>query len=476
MRSPARARFVRLACAAILALPGAAVVAAAETTKPNILLILADDQRQDAIAARGNPHVRTPTLDRLAERGVAFSGAYTMGSMIGAVCLPSRTMLLTGRSLFRIPATGPSRGGKAGPPDGGADPGPLLPRALAAAGYETYHIGKGGNEYKPGIEAFEHNVVRNDGGVEERRRSSQGHADAVLAFLRSRKADRPFFIYMAPPVPHDPRVAPKEFMDLYDPAKIPLPPAYAPVHPFDNGEMLVRDERLAPWPRTEDVIRRHLADYYAAITCLDHQIGRILDGLRELGQLDRTVVIFSSDNGLSVGDHGLMGKQNLYERGGMHVPLLFAGPGIPQGRRDALVYLFDLFPTLCELAGTPAPAAAEGKSLLPVIRGEQPGVRDCLFTAYRTCQRAVRDARWKLIRYPLIDKTQLFDLQADPYEARDLAGAPEHAETVRRLTGLLERMQQAWGDTAPLKVDDPRPAAWTPPSTPGGGARREKPE
>lgn len=440
----------------------AATEAAEPAAKPNVLLIFADDQAAGTIAALGNAHIKTPNLDELAARGTSFDRAYCMGSMIGAVCLPSRTMLLTGRSLFRPPVPSARISGKAKPAN--AD-WVLLPRTLGAAGYETFHIGKSGNEFRPGIEAFDHNIVRDDRPVPERTVSSEKHADAVVAFLSSRKKDRPFFIYLAPPVPHDPRVAPEQFMALYDPAKLPLPPAYVPIHPFDNGEMTVRDEKLAPWPRTPEVVRRHRADYYAAITCLDHHIGRVLNCLREQGQLDDTIVIFTSDNGLSVGDHGLFGKQNVYEFGGMHVPMVLAGPRIRKGRTDAMVYLFDLFPTICELTGVPIPKAVDGQSFADVLAGKSDSARSCIFTAYSNCQRAVRDGRWKLIRYPLIGKTQLFDLQADPHERNDLSDVAVHAGKVQEMTAALKRMQQEFGDAAPLSVAEPKPEHWSPPAT-----------
>jgi arylsulfatase A-like enzyme len=362
-------------------------------------------------------------------------------------------MILTGRSLFRLPP----------PTWKSAEPYALWPKAMSAGGYETFHLGKKGNSFLPGMQAFDTCLFTGDLGADKDHAiASERTADRVIEFLRARKTDKPFFIYMAPSVPHDPRVAPKEFMDMYDPARIPLPPAFMPVHPFDNGEMVVRDELLAPHPRTPEIIRRHLADAYGAITCFDHHIGRVLDALKQQGQLDNTVVIFTADNGLSLGEHGLMGKQNLYEFGGMHVPLVFAGPGIPRGQSGAFAYLMDLFPTVCELTGTAIPPLVEGKALAPVITGKTANVRSCVFTAYRNCQRAIRDDRWKLIRYPEVDRTQLFDLQDDPRELNNLAGKPEHAGNVKKLMARLAAAQKEYNDECPLTVADPKPAEWSP--------------
>ena len=432
-------------------------ITAAVVSKPeqfNILFILADDMRPDCIAALGNPHIKTPNLDRLVERGMTFAHTYTQGSNSGAVCTPSRTMLLSGRSVFHI-----SNGGFAKQDKG---PSALWAKTMSAGGYETFHLGKKENSYRPGMEAFDTCLYTEEIGATDHVVASQKTADRVIEFLKGRRTAKPFFIYMAPPVPHDPRVAPKEFMDLYDPAKIPLPPRYKPVHPFDNGEMTVRDEQLAPWPRTEATIRRHLADAYASITCLDHHIGRILNALQESGQLNKTIIIFAADNGLSLGDHGLMGKQNLYEFGGMHVPLVIAGPGVPHGKSDALVYLFDVYPTVCDLTGTPVPPEVESRSLAPIIRGKATKVRDCLFTAYRSCQRAVRDQRWKIIQYPEINKTQLFDLQNDPCEMNNLAEKPEFADKSREMMVLLAAQQKIYGDSLSLTAAVPNESTWSP--------------
>src|SRR5207249_234741 len=143
-------------------------------------------------------------------------------------------------------------------------------------------------------------------------------------------------------------------------------------------------------------------------------------------------IIFSSDHGLAIGSHGLMGKQNLYEHS-MKAPLVFSGPGIRPGRSDALVYLLDIYPTVCELVGAPVPDGLDGRSLAPVIAGRTPDVRDSLFLAYRDLQRAVRDERWKLIRYPQINLSQLFDLREDPDERHDLAGDPAQQARIEQM-------------------------------------------
>jgi arylsulfatase A-like enzyme len=444
-------------------------IAAAEP-RPNILHIHADDHRADGLHALGTPRLQTPNLDTLVKRGTTFTRAYTQGSMIGAVCTPSRTMMLTGRSWQRIPNA------RAAPAQAG-DPATFLPRVMAAAGYQTWHMGKGGNAFSPGIGAFETNLV-DDGKGGDRADASRRLADRTIGFLKQRgesKEARPFYVYLAPPVPHDPRAAEPRFHQFYDPAKIELSPAFLPQHPWDNGEMSVRDEALAPWPRTPENTRKQLADYYACITGLDHHVGRIFEQLKASGQWENTIVVFSGDNGLSMGDHGLFGKQNLYEFGGMHVPLVLAGPGIPAKKSEALVYLMDLFPTFADFAGAKLPDGIDGKSLRPVIEGKQKKIRDVLYTAYRDCMRSIRDDRWKLIRYPLVDKTQLFDLAADPHELDNLAGKPEHAAKLAELTAALEKEMAGYGDKHPLKVAQPRPAEWTPPAARAGKPAKRKP-
>jgi arylsulfatase A-like enzyme len=178
-----------------------------------------------------------------------------------------------------------------------------------------------------------------------------------------------------------------------------------------------------------------------------------------------TIVVFSADSGVARGGHGLIGKQNLYELDSVRVPLIIAGPGIPAGKRtDAMCYLFDVMPTLGKLCGIPNSTPSEAREFSATLRDPGLPARKELVFAYRDFQRAIRDERWKLIRYPQVDKTQLFDLQSDPYERNDLADNREFADKLRELTARLEVSLKRYGDTCSLVVANPKSAAWSPPS------------
>lgn len=435
-----------------------------QAPRPNILFLYSDDQRVDTIHALGNPNIRTPNLDALVKRGTTLDRIYCMGSMQGAVCVPSRAMLMTGRSLFRVR-------------DDMKDQ-ETWPQAFGKAGYTTFATGKWHNQPPSLLKSFQrgkaiffggmgdpYNLLLRDISAEHtivNERISGEHSvkrfsDAACEFLAQQKdGGNPFLCYVAFNAPHDPRIAPAEYRKRYNETEIPLPGNFLPEHPFDNGEMVNRDEKLAPWPRTKEVVQKHLADYYASIEYLDSQVGRILDALKESGQLDNTLVVFASDHGLAIGSHGLFGKQNLYDVS-MRSPVILAGPGIPTNHRvSAFAYLYDLFPTLGDLCKIDAPVGSEGLSLAPVIAERERTRRTSIFTAYSQVQRAVRDERWKLIVYPQINRVQLFDLQADPDEKQDLSTEPGHAAVLVRLTALLCHEQARSGDSLPLSVESPR--------------------
>jgi arylsulfatase A-like enzyme len=431
----------------------AASAQAAQKPAPrNICFFLADDVRADCIGLLGSPIVKTPHIDTLFANGFIFRNAYTLGSDRGGVCMPSRAMIASGRSYLRPDVQAILKGGAKYERPATATP--LLGQTLAKAGYATIRSGKFGSNPNQVDRYYDVHV---DG------KTAEGNADNLIAFMQENAGKKPLFLYMAGHEAHDPQSSPNSYHSLYNAADIPLPVNFLPMHPFDNGEMMVRDEQTLPWPRTKEKVSGKRAKYYAAITYLDDQVGRVVEALKQAGQFDNTIFIFAADNGLSLGEHGLIGKQNIYELGGMEVPLIFAGPGVAKGASDSLTYLYDVYPTMCELAGIPVPDGLDAKSLVPVIQGKQPNVRDVLFSAYMACQRSIRDDRWKLARYPLIDKTQLFDLQADPHEMNDLSTNPEYASKIKELTAVLEKTRTELGDTAPLTVANPTPAEWSVP-------------
>lgn len=429
--------------------------------RPNVLFLFTDDQRVDTIGALGNRHAITPNLDKLVRSGLVFRNAYCLGANTGAVCTPSRNMLLSGRAYFRWT-------GNLAPADA-----PNFPDAMKQLGYETYHHGKRGNTALNIQARFDHNKYLQDQPSRLSGEPGKEIVDEAIQFLDAREKTRPFFLYLAFSGPHDPRVAAKRYMDKFDRARIPLPVNYRPLHPFDNGEQTVRDELLAGFPRTEDEVRGHLHDYYAVMNALDGHIGRLLDHLKSTGQYENTIIVFSSDHGLAMGSHGLMGKQSLYEDA-MKPPFVFAGPGIKSGRTGALCYLLDIFPTVVDLVGGPTPPGLDGKSLKPVIDRKATKVRDTLFCSYRDVQRMVRDERWKLIRYPQINRSQLFDLRRDPHELRDLSAEPAQQPRMEKLMAEMGRWQKELGDTTPLTAASPRRAEFVPPTPDEYAAMRKK--
>ena len=435
----------------------------AQDRKPNVLFFFTDDQRFDTLHALGNEHIITPNLDALVRRGTFFRNAHIMGGTSGAVCMPSRAMLMTGRTLFRIKGQGQNI----------ADDHTIMPEHFRAQGYRTFGTGKWHNGPKAYHRAFTDGANIFFGGMsdhfavplnhfdptgeypqdkiyhEDKRHSSDLFSGAAIDFLKKRQGDdNPFFAYISFTAPHDPRDTHPKYHAMYDPDTIPVPENFMPEHPFDNGELVIRDEMLAPMPRTPEVVRQHIAEYYAMITHIDDRIGDVLKALEETGEADNTIIVFAGDNGLALGRHGLMGKQNLYDHS-VRVPFLLSGPGIPESQvSDTFCYLLDIYPTLCELTGLDIPASVEGRSLTAAIADPAACVRDVVHLAYREIMRGVRDERYKLIEYvtPTGRRTQLFDLQEDPFEMNDLSASEEHASEITRLREELVKWRDEMGD------------------------------
>ena len=437
----------------------------------NVVFIFADDQRADTIAALGNPVIKTPNLDRLVKRGVAFTRAYMQGGNGGATCVPSRAMLLSGRSLAQI--------------DERLLKHQTWPNAFGAAGYATFAAGKWHNGPPSIPKSFQQAKALFVGGMANPLKAptsdmlptgkltpskiSPKHlceeaTDETLAFLKSQDGKKPFFSYLAFDGPHDPHIVPEGFPIDYAPASIPLPPNFLPQHPFDNGEMVVRDEQLMKWPRPEADVKTMLAESYRYVSFLDVQVGRVLDAVEASPFAANTIIVYAADSGVARGSHGLIGKQNLYEHS-MRVPLIIAGPGIAADKRsDAMCYLFDVMPTLGTLCGVTAPMDSQGSEFSAVLKDPSKPARPFLMFGYKSIQKALSDGRWKLIRYPHVDRTQLFDLHADPYETKDLSALPEHAERIKAMLAKLGTEMKADGDNDPLTAAKIVPAEWKAPT------------
>ena len=434
------------------------------STQPNILFMIADDHRWDAVAGMGDPTVKTPILDSLMARGTTFHQTHIMGSLSGAVCVPSRAAVLTSANLFRS-------GGKQINRDLA-----VWPQVMREAGYHTFGAGKWHNDRQTYINSFADGGKIFFGGMGNQYKvpvfdydptgayprkakyigdkfSTELFTDAAVQFLENYEKPNPFFLYLSFTSPHDPRTPPDEYATMYPPEDIPVPENFLPEHPFDNGEMRIRDEMLAPFPRTPEIVQQHIADYYGMISHMDAEMGRVLQTLEAVGQLDNTIIIYTADHGLAVGQHGLFGKQNLYSHS-IRVPSIFVGPGVPEGQSvDTLTYLYDVFPTVCDLTKVDCPDTVEGYSLVPLMEGCVDKVRDTVFAAYKDIHRTVSDGRWKLIRYYVSEETgrgtdciQLFDLEQDPWETTNLAELSEHSERIQTLATELKRWQTETDD------------------------------
>ncbi len=444
--------------------------------KPNIVFILADDQRaHGTIHALGGNEVITPNIDELVKNGTSFTNSYIMGGSQPAVSAPSRNMLMTGRNLFSI---GTQNGINI------ADNQTTMGECLGKAGYETYGIGKwhnnpsafnrtfqGGNDiffggmgdqfkvplnyYDPTGRYNNSMPIPGDNSKKAKadhffvgKHSSEIFKDAALKFIKEYTEKKPFFLYVAFTSPHDPRKMPPKYLAMYDTANISTPKNFLSVHPFDNGELTIRDEKLAAFPRNPKEIKCHIRDYYAMITHLDDQVGEIIQSLKDKGLYENTIIIYTGDNGLALGQHGLMGKQNVYEHS-VKVPLVIAGKNIEKGKINSnFVYLFDIFPTLCNLTGTPIPATVQGRPFM----GRNVKPRTTMFYAYRNFQRAVRKGDWKLIEYFVngVQTEQLFNLKSDPFEIQNLLNETGAKQTLEIMRAELKKQRVLNNDNVDL--------------------------
>ncbi|GAA3610713.1 sulfatase-like hydrolase/transferase [Flavivirga amylovorans] len=476
-----------------------------EATKPNIVFIFTDDQTYTSVGALGNDEIITPSLDKLVHEGTTFTHAYNMGSWSGAVCAASRAMIISGRFVWRANEFRQKWVAK--------DTGSFKkswPKLLGDKGYKTYITGKwhvdaaagklfdNAVHIRPGMprDAWKHSKMvtkfdslskvknaksetimpngynrpksvndtswsptdRSKGGFwEGQKHWSEVLKDDAIAFIDKAKDDEnPFFMYLAFNAPHDPRQAPKEYLEMYPLKNISVPKSFLPEYPFrndiGNGDHL-RDEALAPFPRTPFAIKTHKQEYYASISHLDAQIGLIIDALKKSGKMDNTYIFLTSDHGLAMGRHGLLGKQSLFDHS-IRPPLVIVGPDIPKDKRvNSDVYLQDIMATSLEIAGVEKPNYVEFTSFLDIAKGNTDKSNyEAIYGAYLNVQRMIRKDGFKLLVYPKIDKILLFDLNKDPEEMNNIADNPANKDKVKSLFKDLMQLQKDMED--PLDISN----------------------
>lgn len=445
--------------------------------KPNVLFLHADDMSWKTVAALSGEDIDTPNLDRLAARGTVFTHAYNSGGWHGAICVASRTMLNTGLQLWRAKVAektlerdyiGKNR---------------MWSQLMAAEGYRTcfagkWHIGghpkdafeevgayhpggmprDGENAYERPIEGrpdpWDAGDPKEGGYWSGGKHWSEVMVDDFQSFLGEGMEERPWFMYLAFNAPHDPRQAPREYLDRYPLERVGLPANFLPVYPYREpmrAPQSLRDERLAPSPRTEHSVKVHRREYYAIVSHLDAQIGRILDMLEQSPDAGNTVIVFTADHGLSCGEHGLLGKQNLYDSS-VRVPFIISGPGIPVGKRvGSPVYLQDVMPTTLRLAGAEVPEQVEFRDLAPLWEGKGTP-REAAYGSYMDSQRMLVKGGRKLILYPRAKVARVFDLSTDPDELRDLIDTAEGKRVASELFEALLAEQTNLGDPLDLRA------------------------
>jgi len=461
-----RREFLRmLGCSALL-LGGATISNAKTKQRPNIIFILTDDQRFDAMGCAGNPLIRTPNIDSLAARGVRFDHAY----VTCAVCSPSRAACLTGRYGSANGVTTLDRP---------LNKGELtFAHFLARAGYQTGCIGKWHLDTPPAECGFNTaKIFQGNGPYFNRLVEADGEkknipgfvedyiAGQSLEFIRAAlRKKAPFALWMCTQLPHmtpefdwDVR---EETLALYSQAAMPVPASWQddltgkPPY-LKEGRSRLKAQQFGY--AKKEAVQRHLQRYYGAVTEVDASIGRVLKAVQELGLNDNTWFILMGDNGWFLGEHGFTSKVLAYEES-IHVPMIIAGPGLKHRVDKHLVLNIDLATTILDLAGIPVPANMHGKSLLPLLTGRDAKWRKSFLYEAPTPTlgsrplMAVRTNKWKYIRTYDIEKPssaefeELYDMENDAIEMKNLAGDKAYAGIVRHLAAELERLRGSLKD------------------------------
>jgi choline-sulfatase len=406
--------------------------AAAIPSKPNILLIVTDQQSLDTISALGADSLRTPNMDRLVRRGMTFTNTYCTG----AVCSPSRASIFTGRMPSEAGVENNSKPIREGIPN--------LGQLLSPNGYDTYYAGKWhlGTDCSWTVPGFDVIGVTQNG---------QGHyrdssvSRACEAFLTSRRSARPFLLYAGYMQPHDicqfealrRQGLTEDHRFAHIERELPsLPPNYRSVPSGERTEIAAVRRSKAKWD--DRMWRVYCWAYERMVEQVDAEVGRLLDALESSGLHKNTLVIFTSDHGEGRARHGLVGKSVVYEEA-VRVPTIVSWLGhIPENKvdRTTIVSGVDIVPTVCDYAGVSA-GRQQGLSLRPALEGRSGPKHEFAVVECRVTTRALRTARFKYIETNGTNLVQLFDLENDPWEMTNLVDVAGHSSTIREHAQLL---------------------------------------
>jgi len=423
----------------------------------NILFIISDDLKASVLPAYGNQVCKTPNLDQLAASGMVFERAYCQG----LACAPSRPSFM--RSIYpRSRASAPTIGehfqqhgmhtarvGKVfhmGVPHAQLDgsDGQDVPECWT----ERYNT-KSAETFSPGLYRLLNSgiVTREIEGrdakgpnrmwatVESDKENGSDQADHMVAtkaieLLQQRKAaGKPFFLAVGFVRPHFPMVAPKRFFDMYPHKKMKIPPLIK--GDLDDIPQAGRGSDGKGLNEMEESRRRMWQAYYASVTFMDEQVGRVVDELGRLGLRESTAIVFTTDHGYHLGEHGFWQKGNLHEEV-VRVPLIFSVPGMKPGRSSSLVELVDFYPTCTEILGLPTPESLQGKSLIPILKNPIATVRDtALSINNRGTAGGLRAANWHYINYGE-NGEELYDMIKDPHQYTNVANDPAYAVMLKK--------------------------------------------
>jgi arylsulfatase A-like enzyme len=420
--------------------------------RPNIVLILADDLRWNALGCAGDKVIRTPNIDRLAARSVLFRNSFVTTS----ICAVSRASIFTGQYARRHKINDFAT------PLSAEQWAQTYPALLRAAGYRVGFIGKFGvgKDVAPMAARFDYwrGLPGQAGPFFDPKDPTRTHATArfgeqALEFLRGCKPGQPFCLSVSFSAPHARDAKPREFPPdprdekLYADVRFPRPRTATEKFFKLLPDFVQTSEGRTRWKRrfaTEEMFQDIVRDYYRLITGLDREVGRILQALDDLKLADNTIIVFTADNGFFLGERGLADKWFMYEES-IRVPLIVCDPRQQEKHRgrkvDAMALNIDLAPTLLECAGVKVPAAMQGCSLRPFLRGESSAWRADWYYEHHTLPKiippseGVRTERWAYLRWvgakPAVE--ELYDLQKDPFQERNLIGSADHAEALAAL-------------------------------------------